>query len=175
MGVVSPIKDRQALERMKEYLRERSFRNYLLFRVGINLGLSVQDLLNLRIEDLLDKKAFCTGECQIRISESLQKEIRIYSEGQSEGYLFVSSQGRPLSRFQLYSILKDVASAAGVKEPIGAITLRKTFAYWAYRNHLIYLPLLSKYLNHHTIQHTLRYIDIAEEEEPDVYLTAVDL
>jgi len=175
MGMISPIKDRQALERMKEYLRERNFRNYLLFRVGINLGLSVQDLLKLRVEDLLDKEAFCTGECRIQISKSLQEEIRRYTSGRTEGYLFLSLQGKPLSRFQLYNILKDVASAAGVKEPIGAITLRKTFAYWAYRNHLIYLPLLSKYLNHHTIQHTLRYIDIAEEEEPDVYLTAVDL
>ena len=39
---------------MKEYLWERNFRNYLIFRVGINLGLSVQDLLSLKVEDLLD-------------------------------------------------------------------------------------------------------------------------
>ena|GEM_PF-5766029 len=39
---------------MKEYLRERNFRNHLIFRVGVNLGLSVQDLLSLKVEDLLD-------------------------------------------------------------------------------------------------------------------------
>jgi Site-specific recombinase XerD len=177
MGVVSPIKDWQVLVQMKEYLRERNFRNYLIFRVGVNLGLSVQDLLNLKVEDLLGKKIFISGDCQIEISESLQEEIKRHLGGRTSGYLFISAQGNPLSRFQLYGILKHTADAVGFSEPIGAITLRKTFAYWAYRNRQIYLPLLSKYLNHHTVQHTLRYMEIKEDEksETDIFLSAMDL
>jgi len=177
MGVVCPIKDWQALERMKDYLRERNFRNYLLFRIGVNLGLPVQDLLKLRVEDLLGKKVFGAGDCQIEIGESLQEEIKRYVEGRTSGYLFLSVQGKPLSRFQLYGILKNTADAVGFSEPVGAMTLRKTFAYWAYKNRQIYLPLLSKYLNHHTVQHTLRYIDIDEGEKAksDIFLSAMDL
>ena len=54
---------------MKEHLRERNFRNYLIFRVGVNLELLVQDLLNLKVEDLfglfslpLDIYTVLTGE-----------------------------------------------------------------------------------------------------------------
>jgi Site-specific recombinase XerD len=175
MGVVAPIKDYHALEQMKKYLRERSLRNYLLFRIGVNLGLSVQELLQLKIEDILNRDSFSNGKYYIRISESLQRDIQHYVASRTSGYMFISAQGNPLSRFQLYGILKNVAESIGYDQPVGAITLRKTFAYWAYRNQLIYLPLLSKYLNHHTVQHTLQYIDIAEEEESNVCLMAVDL
>lgn len=175
MAAMSPIKDKNILESMKGHLKDQSTRNYLIFRVGLNLGLSVQDLLRIKIEDVLDKEIFGRDEKYgIRISPSLQKEIKDYVGERKEGFLFLSSRGKPLSRFQLYGILKGVARDAGFKGDVGSITLRKTFAYWAYKNRLIYLPLLSKYLNHHTVQYTLRYIDI-EEEESQVYLAAVDL
>ena len=175
MGIVNPITDRNVLEKMKEYLRERSLRNYLIFRVGLNLGLSVYDLLHLRIEDVLDKSLYDCQNCRIQISESLQEEIRQYIGDRKEGHLFVSAKGKPLSRFQLYVILQNAAKAVGYKESIGAITFRKTFVYWAYREKLVDLPLLSKYLNHHTAEYTLSYLGIGEEQDVDKILASADL
>ena len=175
MGVVCPIKDIQILERMKEHLRDRNVRDYLMFRVGLNFGLSVQELLDLQVEEVLEQEYFKSNKYSVRICESLQREIRNYIGERQTGYLFVSSRGKQVSRFQLYSILKSVAKATDFKGSVGAITLRKTFAYWAYRNQLVHLSILSKYLNHHTIQHTLHYIDVSDEASYEPILAAMDL
>ena len=175
MGVVNPIVDRDALEKMKEYLRDRSSCNYLIFRVGLNLGLPVQDLLNIQVEDVLDKETFAFQKCNISICKSLQREVQKYVGDRKTGHLFVSADGKPLSRLHLYGVLRSAAKAAGVSDSVGALTLRKTFAYWAYRENQIPLPLLSKYLNHHTVQHTLDYIGLDSTDAPMDHVIAVDL
>lgn len=175
MGVIGPIKDQEIVERMKEYLREQSTRNYLLFRMGINLGIPMSELLLLRVEDVVEKKEFASGTYRIQISESLQREISFYIGERKDGYLFRINTNKPLSRFQLYSILRDAAEVSGFKDPVGAMTLRKTFAYWAYKKRRIYLPLLSKYLNHRTISYTLKYMDADSDNETEIYLSAMDM
>lgn len=176
MTTISPIKDRNVLEKMKEYLREQNIRNYLLFRIGINLGLPVQELLHLRVEDILGKSEVCFGDYQIRISETLQKEIEFSLGKRKTGYVFKKPSNKPLSRFQLYNIIKDAAAASGFKGAVGALTLRKTFAYWAYKEQLIYLPLLSKYLGHHTVTYTLNFMEEDMNEEPKgIGLGPIDL
>lgn len=175
MGVIGPIKDKQIVDRMKEYLREQSTRNYLIFRLGINLGIPVIELLHLRVEDVAGKDSVLSGNYRMRISESLQKEIAFYVGERKSGYLFRMQTHEPLSRFQLYNILRDAAEATGFKDPVGAMTLRKTFAYWAYKEPKIYLPLLSKYLNHHTVLHTLKYMEAGLDPEMEFCLAEMDL
>lgn len=175
MGVVAPIKDREKLEKMKSHLKEKNFRDYLLFRVGTNLGLSIQELLHLRVEDVTGKDYFFAGKYGVKISSSLQKELEKYIGSQRTGYLFGKSPERPLSRFQLYKILREAANAVKLEDPVGAMTLRKTFVFWAYKNQSIPLPMLSKYLQHHTIQYTLQYINAVEDENTEIYLPEVDL
>lgn len=175
MGVIGPIKDKQIIERMKEYLREQSTRNYLLFRLGINLGIPIHELLRLQVEDVWGKDEFFSGTYRLRISDSLQKEIAFYVGDRKEGYLFRMRSDQPLSRFQLYNIMKSAADFAGFEGTVGAMTLRKTFAYWAYKEQKIYLPLLSKYLNHHTVSYTLRFIEAEEEEMGSFCLSELDL
>lgn len=175
MSMINPITDKVVLEKMKEYLREHSMRNYLIFRIGINLGIPMQDLLHLRIEDIAGKSEFNFGDYQIRISKSLQQEIAFYIGPKKEGFLFRMHANKPLSRFQLYNILRDAAEKVGVTDNIGALTLRKTFAYWAYEEQRIPLALLSKYLNHHTISYTLRYIGVKENKISKVCLSEMDL
>ena len=174
MGVINPIIDRAVLEKMKRYLKDRSPRNYLIFRIGLNFGLSVQELLLLRIEEIVDREVFIYRNCRVQIPESLQFEIKRYVGMTREGYLFSSAKEKPISRFQLYFVLQKAAKAAGYKESIGAITLRKTFAYWAYQEKTVHLPLLSKYLNHHTVEYTLKYLGIEEKEVPEE-LVSMDL
>lgn len=175
MSVINPIKDRLLLEKMKTYLREQSMRNYLLFRIGVNLGVPMQDLLYMRIEDIANKSEFNSGDYQIRISKSLQQEIAFYIGPRKEGYLFRMHANKPLSRFQLYNILRDAAEKVGITEKVGALTLRKTFAYWAYQDQRIPLALLSKYLNHHTVSYTLRYIGLKENLISKICLPEIDL
>lgn len=176
LSVVQPIKDQVMLEKIKEYLREQSTRNYLLFRMGINLGLPVNDLLQLRAEEVIDQKDFLYGNYRLHIGESLQKEISFYLGERKKGFLFRVQQDKPLSRFQLYNIIKEAADAVGFNESVGAMTLRKTFAYWAYKKQKLHLPLLSKYLGHHTVKYTLRYINEPENKKNnEVILPDLDI
>lgn len=167
MGVVSPIKNQETIERMKEHLRDRNLRNYLIFRMGINLGIPMNHLLQLKVEDVREKAEFSFEGYRIRISESLQKEIEFFIGNRKEGFLFRSGKNSTISRFQLYNILKEAADAAGYRGTVGTLTLRKTFAYWAYREQKIYLSVLSKYLGHHTTSYTLNFIDAQQEESVD--------
>lgn len=175
MSVVNPIKDRQILEKIKNYLQEENTRNYLLFRIGVNLGLPLNELLYLRVEEIVGKEEFFSGGYRLRISESLQKELLFYAGRRDGGYLFRTKADKPISRFQVYNIIKNAAEAAGFQETVGALTLRKTFAYWAYKEQRIYLPLLSKYLNHHTISHTLKYIGAEKAATEEVCLAEMNL
>ena len=55
MELVEPIRDIRKIEKMKKYLKAKSLRDYCLFTVGINSGLRVSDLLNLRVGALVNK------------------------------------------------------------------------------------------------------------------------
>lgn len=175
MSVVRPITDRRTLEKMREYLREQNIRNYLIFRIGINLGLPLADLLRLRLEEIAGKEKFIFGNYRIHICKSLQREIAFFAGDRKEGWLFKSRENQPLSRYHLYQMIRTAAEAANFKEPIGALTLRKTFAYWSYKENHIYLPALSKYLGHHTISQTLKYIGLDREEAEEIHLKEMDL
>lgn len=175
MGVINPIKDRQVIEKMKGYLREKNFRYYLLFRIGLNLGLPVNQLLELQVSDVLGKEKIVVNDYQVKICKSLQNEIMFFLGDRTEGYLFRNGENKPLTRFQLYNILKEAAEAACFRGSIGTLTLRKTFAYWAYKEQRIYLPLLSRYLNHHTAGHTLKYIGVDMERMEDTCLPEMEI
>ncbi|GMA66225.1 hypothetical protein GCM10025859_67000 [Alicyclobacillus fastidiosus] len=71
---------------------------------------------------------------------------------------------------QAWKALNNAAKVAGIKDRIGTHTLRKTFAYHAYKQGKD-ITLIQKLLNHSAPSVTLRYIGITQDEMDDVYLT----
>ena len=184
MEFVHPIKDQEKIEAIKKILAEKNQRDLLLFIFGINSGLRISDLLELRIKDVLDinnnPKVSCeirekkTGKNKIfilndRIREALKINYNEY-EGSREEYLFKSRIGdnRPIGREQAWRILSGAAKVVGIDARIGTHTLRKTFGYHAYQNG-IDITLLQKIFNHSSPSITLRYIGIEQEDINDVY------
>ena len=55
MKLVQPIRDRENLEEMKMELLKTGYKNYLMFVIGINTGLRISDILELKVKDLKDK------------------------------------------------------------------------------------------------------------------------
>lgn len=55
MEFVQPIKDLKQIETIKRLLRQQNLRDYCLFVLGINSGLRISDLLQLRICDVSEK------------------------------------------------------------------------------------------------------------------------
>lgn len=169
MNFVQPIRDHDMILYMKRFLKEQSDRNYLLFVTGINSGLRISDILQLRVRDV--KRSYFniieikTGKKKrIDMTTQLQKEFKKYVEGKEDHeYLFKSREGlnKPITRSMAYKILRQAADYVGLDD-IGTHTMRKTFGYHLYKK-TGDVALLQKILNHSDPAFTLRYIGISED------------
>lgn len=171
MNEVQPIRDKAKIEAMKTELLKRGYRDYLLFVVGINTGLRISDILNLRVKDVRGKSHISlmeqkTGKAKrFMVNEQLRAELDRFIAGMGEEeYLFQSRKGnnRPLTRVQAYRILNDAAAKIGLEE-IGTHTLRKTFGYWHYKQYKD-VALLQNLFNHSAPSVTKRYIGLTQDE-----------
>ncbi|MFD1674076.1 site-specific integrase [Alicyclobacillus fodiniaquatilis] len=186
MEFVEPIRDKKKIEAMKLLLRGSNLRDYCLFVLGINSGLRVSDLLRLNIEDVLSERGKVLDRITIRekktgkaktfpISNNSRKAIEEYLEKRASYLrsepLFASRKGNThIQRVQAWKALNKAAKAVGIKERMGTHTLRKTFAYHAFKQGQD-ITLLQKLLNHSAPSITLRYIGITQDQLDDVYLT----
>lgn len=170
MELVQPIRDKAKIQEVKDILKSQSMRDYMLFVIGINTGLRISDILNLKVSDVKDKthiiiKEQKTGKNKrFLINSSLKKEINAYiKEMNDDDYLFQSRKGdnKPLTRVQAYRILNNAASQVGLDE-IGTHTLRKTFGYWHYKQYKD-VAILQDIFNHSAPSVTLRYIGINDD------------
>ncbi|QWI73290.1 tyrosine-type recombinase/integrase (plasmid) [Bacillus mycoides] len=177
MNEVQPIKKKTEINKMKRALHGR---NKLLFVLGINLGLRISDLLELKVSDLKDennkfRKYLIVTEKKtqkarkLTISTAVKKEIKDAGISEfSEEYIFQSRKGsKPIGRVQAYRILNEAADRAGLSE-IGTHTLRKTFGFHAYKGGAS-IQTLQKIFNHSNEKTTLHYIGITQDTIDDVY------
>ncbi len=136
MNFVQPIRDPECIFYIKRFLKEQSEQNHMLFVTGINSGLRISDILELRVRDakrpyfnLIEKKT--KKKKRIDMTPELQRELKVYIEGKEDHeYLFKSREGinKPISRSMAYKILRAAAEYVGLDD-IGTHTLRKTFGY----------------------------------------------
>jgi integrase len=52
INTVQPIRDRQKLEDLKEELKKKGTRDYMLFYTGINSGMRISDIVKLTKDDI---------------------------------------------------------------------------------------------------------------------------
>ena len=181
---VQPIRDIQKIEDMKWALKRHcSYRDYMMFTLGINIGLRVGDLLRLKVKDVLEGTHIDiieekTGKRKrFFVNPKLRREVQKYvrKSGLSmDHYLFPSRNGRgtkPITRIQAYRVLNKAAEYAGVEE-VGTHTLRKTFGYQHYQKYKD-IALLQQILNHDNQKDTMIYIgltqDLMDETLEDFY------
>ncbi|WP_332692545.1 tyrosine-type recombinase/integrase [Halalkalibacter lacteus] len=173
MEYVEPIRPIEKIKIMKHYLRKRSKRDYLLFVLGINTGLRISQMLELKCKDVIDKDSprdFITQTTsdneEIYINHKVKQAILSYvkhSKLHTDDYLFsASNKKQPITRQQAYRIINQAAQEAGICDKIGTHTLRKTFGYHAYKQGVA-VSFLQKRFNHKTRGVTLRYIGITDE------------
>lgn len=167
---VQPIRSKEKIEEVKQILKEQSKRDRFLFVMGINCGLRISDMLQLKVQDVLGREYMKIKEGKtdkykrFRINASLQNEIADYTTGMDpEDYLFPSRKGtQPITRVQAYRILNKAAAEAGLEE-IGTHTLRKTFGYHFYKKTKD-VAMLQDIFNHSAPSVTKRYIGISQDE-----------
>jgi integrase len=141
--------------------------------------------LRLKVSDVLDEKGKIKDRISLRekktgkfkdfpICETVRKALQEYLQDSQLGhgdYLFPSRKGRgPITRIQAYRVINDACRLAGVNEPVGTHTMRKTFGYHAYKRGLD-LAIIQKMLNHSSPSTTLAYIGITQEDQDNVYMS----
>ncbi|SHJ45560.1 Phage integrase family protein [Clostridium cavendishii DSM 21758] len=170
MDFVQPIRDRDKIQEMKNELLKLGYRNYMLFNLGINTGLRVSDILNLRVIDVKDKthiliKEQKTGKTKrFLINSNLKIDLDRYINNMEDyEYLFASKKGynTPITRVQAYRILNQAATKCKLKE-VGTHTMRKTFGYFHYKQYKD-VAILQDIFNHSAPSVTLRYIGITDD------------
>ena len=170
MCTVEPIRQIKDIRKVMEILRTQSFRNLLIFTIGVNCGLRISDILALDVRDVRNKDYIelyerKTGKYKkIPINPKLRYMIQKYTmRRRASSPLFVSKRNRRLDRIMAWRIIKDACIQAGIVEHVGTHTLRKTFGYHHYQR-FNNLAMLQKMFNHSSISITLRYIGISQEE-----------
>ncbi|MCX81760.1 site-specific integrase [Listeria monocytogenes] len=170
MNNVEPIRDKDTISDIKRYLAVKSERNYILFFLGISVGIRISDLLTLKKKDVKNgefklKEKKTNKLKQTVIPTNCMKAVRLYIDQlDDEDFLFVSRKGinKPISRVQAWRIIKDLETRFKLPS-LGTHTLRKTFGYHFYKqfNDVV---TLQKIFNHKEPKETLIYIGIQQDE-----------
>lgn len=178
MELVYPITDRHKLDAMADYLYNKSLRYYIMFEIGINIGIRVTDFTQQKVQfyreacekgfvEMVPKKtAKYNKKVVVPINKDLNKLIQEYIKDKDDtDWMFPSrKKGYSITREQVYRILNEAAAAVGITDNIGCHSMRKTFGYWHYYyNHDI--RLLMDIFNHSSEEVTLRYIGVSEEKK----------
>jgi len=188
-NVVQPIRDKKDLEDCFTYLKRKiesfdiethkkqkqlAVRNYFLIYLGINIGLRISDLTQIKVGSiqngfiqLREKK---TGKIQQitlnqDVIDKMKKEYIDLFNLDHEAYLFKSRKGynSPISRQGATNIIKRVSKDLKWKFPIATHSLRKTFGYHYYMktNNIVGLQKMFKHSN---TQVTLVYIGMVQSQ-----------
>ena len=184
-NLLIPLKKVDQINAIKIILQKQSYRDLLLFSLGINTGISISDLLSLKVEDVWtdtevkefliihDEKSGKTQEFYLnnQVKRVLENYFA-YSNLVQSDYLFKSKKNNlPITRQQAYRIINQAAKVAGIEGKIGTHTLRKTFGYHAYRKGIA-ISILMSILHHQSPTETLNYIGIDKNEK---HLIKVDV
>ena len=171
---VQPIRTVAQIENMKNaLLKYCSFRDYILFTLGINIGLRVSDILKLQVKTVKDQSHILLKEKKTKkhskffIPDGLRVILNNYCQGKDmEDWLFPSRKGNgPITPTQAYRILQKAGEMAGI-EHIGTHTMRKTFGYHFYKKTKDVATLM-KIFSHSAPSITERYIGITQDEIDD--------
>jgi integrase len=176
LNTVQPIRNKKDIDLMKKALGNS--RDQLLFIVGINSSLRISDILVLTVGDVRGKTEMTvrekkTGKAKkLPLNQSIQKAVRelVLDTATDESPLFASRKGGAITRVQAYRVLNGAARRVGLTFEFGTHTLRKTFAYHAYKAGTD-LALLMSVLNHSSQRETLRYIGITQDQVDDVFIS----
>lgn len=123
--------------------KPEGMRNKAIIELLYGCGLRVSELTNIRISNIFADSEFVkivgkgNKERIIPIGATALKYIKIYLDSSRihipvkkgyEDYIFLNRRGTGLSRISVFTIIKDLALASGLKKSISPHTFRHSFA-----------------------------------------------
>lgn len=201
-----PIKNKKTLESVMRFLinekehaktpikEYQAYRNYMLFLIGFNTAFRAEDLLQLRVKDVVKGyvsiKENKTGKMQnFRMNKRLHNEILEYIQKydlKHNDFLFMGQKKKDtykgITKKVLYPITRQncqntifpkVIEACGIDFKFGLHSLRKTFGYMYILNGGNVITLMKMY-NHDEPGTTLLYVmwnkEDAEKEREAIFI-----
>ena len=180
---VEPIREKSKIKRMYCYLKGKDPKYGLLFRLGLNTGLRISDILPLTTRDIFNAKGEFrdyltlnekkTGkEKKIKINSALRYELLQFTtkeERTGRSFLFYNKKTKDhIKRIQAYKVLKEASAVCGV-ENFGTHSMRKTWGYWTYKASRYNIGLIMDTFNHSSPNVTLRYIGVNQDQKDKLY------
>lgn len=170
---IKPIKDRELLQRVKLEAQKMGMQQYLLILIGLNTGLRISDILQLRVGDFRDTDRLMifekkTGKfSEIRLPKVVIADVlRATGRKKDDDLLFeskcITKRGLPIDYVTAYRWIKEACRRAGMDKYVGCHTLRKTYGYTMYRRHHDVGQLMDRF-NHSSQDVTLRYIGVSQD------------
>ncbi len=182
---VEPIRSLEDIKAIKKLLAS-SPRDYLLFTMGVNNGLRIGDLLQLKVKDIqkvkpgdtVRVKEQKTGKHNILvINKATHKALQAYlsqAKPDPEDYLFPSQKGRsPLTVSYVNRLIKSWCRQINLRGNYGTHTLRKTFGYIQRVKYGVGFELLCKRFNHSSPAVTMRYLGIEDKEVNGILMNEI--
>lgn len=170
MNTVDPIYDPLIVRAIKRDLKGKDDKYYIMFLVGISLGLRINEILKLRVGDVKGKKETnCrqskTGkEIAIAFNPELSQALKNYTSNKDPEEALIPNrfnEYKSIGRIWAYKLLRNAAAKYGINN-IGTHTLRKTCGYHFYKQTKD-IATLQIWFNHSSEKETLRYIGVTRE------------
>ncbi len=158
----------------------------LLFTIGINNGLRIGDILQLKVKQvqgLRPGETLCireqkTGKDNILlINKAVYKALDVYltSAGlEPDDYLFKSKKGSgPITVSAANRLVKSWCKAINLRGNYGTHSLRKTFGYIQRIKYGVGFEVLCKRFNHSSPAVTMRYLGIEDKEVNGILMNEI--
>lgn len=166
---VEPIRDKNILKKIQDYLRDKNYRNYMLFFMGINTGLRISDLLNLKVYDVKDVQYIYLREKKT----GKERKIPLFAHVKRELYKYITIKkitgdlfparytDENIHRKTAWTFMKDIEREFNLRN-LGTHSMRKTFGYHFYKQTNDIATLMT-ILNHSKEVTTIRYIGMSQD------------
>lgn len=178
MNIVQPF-PKERIGDISNWLKNYNQKYYVIFLIGISVGIRISDILKLKISDMQNTdriviKEKKTGKTKIfplkpSVAKVVKDYIKNYCDKEYQEYIFLGKKGARLDRSAVYRVLNKCMQELGIESKTGTHSLRK------YCGRAIYdqtknLALVMRIFNHSSEIISARYIGLTEEIINDTYM-----
>lgn len=168
--LVEPIRNKNDIKRIENYLKAHNFRDYVVWVTGLNTALRVSDIVGLNVGDVLNKTHIDITEKKtgkrkkFPINNKLKSVLENFVKNRSlDEPLFIGKQGKRLDRSVVYRFINKACAELNITVNVGTHTMRKLFGYHHYQQFKDAI-LLQKIFNHSSQRITRTYIGIEQDD-----------
>jgi len=185
MNTTEPIRDLEQVHELASfYIKKGQLRNHVLILLGLYTALRVSDILRLVWDDVFDFNVGAvrasinivekkTGKSKsIALNDDVVSALTMLaavSARRGAPLILNPRTGEAISRNHAYRVTRAAGEALGFGFRISCHSLRKTFGYHAWRVGVDPVLLVSIF-NHSSLDITMRYLGITQDEKDAVYL-----